>query len=241
MCWSGGGAGSSVYLFPLLLLLSESWVGVHEGGHLKSLLSQSHKLFELCNLCCIIAGRAMCTVCVCSWSCRGVVWVDCISAYLYLFLSPQHNQMMFHSASMKEVGQLWLVRSHHDPASLISPLAAWYRSLVEKHLFSHLIPLLYMWNGTEREVRWRINTEKREEETQRHRVLHQGDIFNHISSFEAISDLLCCPANAVTQWLVQKSVCLLGAEASWVLIDFPLTSWWLPHPLMRFWPLHWFF
>ena len=104
--------------------------GCLRGRASQKSISQSHKLFELRNVCCIIARRAMCAVCVCSRSCRGVVWVDCISAHLCLLLSLQHNLVMFHSASVKEGGQLRLDRSHRNPASLISPLAAEHRSSV---------------------------------------------------------------------------------------------------------------
>lgn len=100
MCWSGRGASSSVYLFPPLVLISRHWVGVCEGGHLKSLF-HSHKLFELCNRCWIIVRRAMCTVWVCSRHCRGVVWVDCVSVHLYLLLSRQHY-LMTQSASRRK-------------------------------------------------------------------------------------------------------------------------------------------
>lgn len=108
-------------------------------------ISRRHKLFELCNLRCVIAGRGMCDVCVCSRSCRGVVWVDCISAHLYLFLSLQYNLMVFHSASGKEAGQLWLDKLW----SSITNLATGCLVLIVsgKELFSHLIHLLYLWTG----------------------------------------------------------------------------------------------
>ena len=120
-------------------------------------ISHSRKLFELCNVCCIIVRKGMCTVCVCSRECGGVVWVDCISFCLYLLFTLHSNLMMFQHVDM--------IHAH----SSCHWLLAWIISSKHSRSVSNLFSLCVIWKEKER------NEERgsKQKETER-RIVGEG-------------------------------------------------------------------